>query len=478
MSLRRFPILNLDPILALLVLLALMGVACSGGGDGPAEPGLLPTPDGNGFVDQDLGFAFRYPETWVAAEPCSMPLAPFNPCRGSLYRPVSPGEQASGAAGAPVFVATLASPGDPELGIMGAVTGQGRPFEGVYFAVRRLPEAVSATDYAETMQTRLRSAISASRAALLDSGSRQIGGSDWLWARYELKSWGQCIYLGAGGCVLATGRVWAQAFTVRGDLEYMISCEGSSQRSRFAKSGPPKLEPFDVLEKECQVVFESFLLQEESPEARGSTPATLPATNTPTPPSRPAVRSGEVANLAPDPSFETADGVRPDWLFFFGAQSDLGGWEVDSTVAHSGSRSVRIDGRVFVNARGECMLPVALGQWRTTAPISIDTGKSYEFSAWHLGETLGPAGAYDGLGITFLDAGGTRLSDVNIGVTTADPGWAEGSLSIQPPYPVGTRSVRLSLGYAFSMQQPLRDPCPVGETLSIWYDDVEFREVP
>ena len=125
----------------------------------------------------ELGRAFANPDDWTKVEPCSMPLTPFKPCTGRLYRPVSPGEQASGAVGAPLFfIVTVALPGDSELGIMGAVTGQGHPSEGVYLAVRRLPRPpIASGEYFEAMQTRLRSAIRATGASVLEIGSREIG---------------------------------------------------------------------------------------------------------------------------------------------------------------------------------------------------------------------------------------------------------------------------------------------------------------
>ncbi|HEY7269622.1 MAG TPA: hypothetical protein VH951_07330 [Dehalococcoidia bacterium] len=461
-----------------MLLLAFVGVACSGGGHLAEEPPALPTPVGNGYYDQELGFAFSYPENWAKAEPCSMPLTPFKPCKGSQYRPLSPGEQALGISGAALYTATVSSPGDPEQGIIGAATGQGRPFEGVYFVVRRLPRSMTSTEYTEAWSSGMTGAARAVAASVMEIGSREIGGSQWLWSRYELKSWGQCIYMGATGCTLATGRVWEQAFSVRGDLEFMISCEGSSQRSRTAKSGPPKLEPFEVLEQECQLVFDSFRLQDRPAEA----PRTA-ATTGGAPGSSPAKPSavtniGPAGNLAPDPSFEASGGPRAEWRFVPGNQASLGGGAVDTTIAHSGPQSLRVDGQVFLNARGECSLTQSQGEWRTNRPIEIDAGKSYVFSVWHFGEEKGPATTYDSLRVTFLNEAGGRVGEGVIGITSTARGWAEGSLSIRPQYPLGTKYVTLSLGYLYYIQQPLRDACPVGEILSIWYDDAEFRVVP
>jgi hypothetical protein len=120
---------------------------------------------------------------------------------------------------------------------------------------------MSETEFAQTIQGELPALLSAAGASLLDTGTRRLGGVDALTYRYELTSWGPCIYLGAGGCSLATGRVWDQALLIQGDLEYLISCEGDRWRTRIPESGPPPtLEPFTVLQSECQTVFDSFKL--------------------------------------------------------------------------------------------------------------------------------------------------------------------------------------------------------------------------
>jgi TolB protein len=198
----------------------------------------------------------------------------------------------------------------------------------------------------------------------------------------------------------------------------------------------------------------------------------------PTATTLPPTTPGETANLAPDPSFEASEGPRPGWTFYAGSQSILGGGNVDSVTAHSGSRSLRITGRVSSNTAGECLLPSDVGTWRTTSPIQINVEKSYVFSVWHLGDAIGSAAV---LSVTLLDNSGMTLAEGGISFTTLAPGWATGSLTIGSssfPYPRGTDSVLLSLGYAFSVQQPLRDACPEGDTASIWYDDVALQEVP
>jgi hypothetical protein len=103
-------------------------------------------------------------------------------------------------------------------------------------------------------------------ASLLSAETWSIEGVEALIFRYELASWGPCLYLGASGCSLAHGRVWDQAFFVQGDEAYLISCEGDRQRPRLPKSGPPPTqEPFSVLQAECQTVFDSFKLSSAAP---------------------------------------------------------------------------------------------------------------------------------------------------------------------------------------------------------------------
>lgn len=50
---------------------------------------------------------------------------------------------------------------------------------------------------------------------------------------------------------------------------------------------------------------------------------------------------------------------------------------------------------------------------------------------------------------------------------------SEGAYWLDPPYPEGTARVYLNL--MFFVVVKLGD-CPAGQTLSVWYDDVVFRE--
>jgi Tol biopolymer transport system component len=218
----------------------------------------------NTVVDPDLRVSFQYHEGWSPDSPCEVPLDAHSsvpPCSGiQRYRSISPAESAT-PQGDLLFVSAIASPGDPEIEIFSA-----QPFNGIYVTVSRLPRAMSESEFAQAVTASLNAQLTATGASLIDTGTRRLGGVEAVTYQYELASWGPCIYMGAGGCSLATGRVWDQALLVQGDLAYLISCEGDRQRTRLPESGPPPTqEPFGVLQGECQIAFDSFMLPATAP---------------------------------------------------------------------------------------------------------------------------------------------------------------------------------------------------------------------
>lgn len=239
--------------------------ACSGGGSEKAQATPTPTPTPTGspgitLANPQLGFSLAYPVRWSVDHPCVIVMAPFEACSTrQRYRSTSPGETTV-PQGEVLFIAAIASPGDPEIEILSR-----QPFNGVIFSVRRLPSSMTESQFLARVRNYMPPAIASVGASLHETSERQVGGLNALTFRYELKSWGPCVQLGAAGCSLATGRTWDQALFVQDDLAFLISCEGASQRSRYAKSGPPTLEAFDVVRSECQLVFDSFTLMDPQP---------------------------------------------------------------------------------------------------------------------------------------------------------------------------------------------------------------------
>jgi hypothetical protein len=178
-------------------------------------------------------------------------------------------------------------------------------------------------------------------------------------------------------------------------------------------------------------------------------------------------------NLAPNPSFELAGNSPSGWRFVPGVMTGDGTWS--QATRHSGRRAVELHGPLFTNVFGQCIPPHAAGHWETVAPIPIDSSHTLRLTAWHLGETLGPATGRDALRITFLNAEGATLGERSIAAITTQPGWQPGSLTVTPPYPAGTAAVRLELLVSFTV---FLGPCPEGEEISNWYDDVLLLTFP
>jgi hypothetical protein len=185
--------------------------------------------------------------------------------------------------------------------------------------------------------------------------------------------------------------------------------------------------------------------------------------------------------LAPNPSFEDGLGRIEGWVYrVFVAGGATPGPDV--LTAHSGSRSLRIDA-TMAWLGGVCRLTPAV-EWETAQPISIDPSLAYTLSTWYRADQpTAAATPQPVLGVSYLDSGGKPSPEGvhgyslgKVGEKTDELGWRSGVIQLFPPYPQGATQVILHLNYGARMTSVPQESCPVGTKLSIWYDDIDFRQ--
>ncbi len=202
-----------------------------------------------------------------------------------------------------------------------------------------------------------------------------------------------------------------------------------------------------------------------TPEPATDTPVTFQCrldchgqgTASPTPSITPSPTPAPV-NLLGNASFEQPPNITETrWTFDPVTSAAEGDWS--ETFGKTGTHALFIESRIFRQG--------GLPGWNTAAPIAIESGKTYTFSAW----ASSPDGAKASISVDMYDAKDRFLVGYSTPCLTVSQGWEQLSVEVSNQKPIAARAtqVRLGLKQCFSTADANK---PVSS--SVFYDDVFF----